>query len=167
MSQALLTPKSQQKFGFCAEHTMSRAPPVPKTVESRPIDLKDTGAREADEKNLNVNNEVNEGQPKVQVPGPWINPWARSDNTKHGKRRHIKPKQPTIVRAEDIRIEAMDPDDPRSHLPVPPQNIQNIPRDPQHGLMSWTACYDDSCPVHFSDKNGSGWFPKAPRRRRR
>ncbi|RPB14710.1 hypothetical protein P167DRAFT_533704 [Morchella conica CCBAS932] len=145
---------------------MNHVSPAPKTMESRPVDLKDTDARGADVKNLNVNNKVNEGQPKSQVPDPWINPRGRS-NIKHGRRRHIKPQKPTIVRAEDIRIEAMDPDDPRSHLPVPPQNIQNIPRESQHGSMSWTACYDDSCRIHFSDKEGSGWFPKAPRRRRR
>ena len=29
-----------------------------------------------------------------------------------------------------------------------------------HASLSWTACYDDSCWVHLSDKEGSGWFPK-------
>lgn len=33
-----------------------------------------------------------------------------------------------------------------------------------HGRLSWTACYDDSCNVHLSDKQGSGWFPTRPRR---
>ena len=28
----------------------------------------------------------------------------------------------------------------------------------QHNAMSWTACYDDSCTVHQSDKDGSEWF---------
>src|SRR5579871_328069 len=31
--------------------------------------------------------------------------------------------------------------------------------------MSWTACYDDNCPVHRSDKEGSGWYPSKPRRK--
>jgi hypothetical protein len=25
--------------------------------------------------------------------------------------------------------------------------------------MSWTACYDDECYTHISNKQGSGWFP--------
>lgn len=28
-----------------------------------------------------------------------------------------------------------------------------------HGLTSWTACCDDSCAIHMSDKMGSGYFP--------
>lgn len=40
ISPALLTPKSQQKLGFCAEHTMNHVSPAPKTMESRPVDLK-------------------------------------------------------------------------------------------------------------------------------
>ena len=28
--------------------------------------------------------------------------------------------------------------------------------------MSWTACYDDECLVHLSEKSG-GWFPKEPK----
>ena len=28
--------------------------------------------------------------------------------------------------------------------------------DEQHGKLSWTACFDDTCPIHRSDKEGSG-----------
>ena len=28
--------------------------------------------------------------------------------------------------------------------------------------MSWTACYDDECLVHMSEKD-AGWFPKEPK----
>ena len=34
-----------------------------------------------------------------------------------------------------------------------------------HAMMSWTACYDDGCKTHRSDKDGSGWYPKPPRSR--
>jgi len=27
-------------------------------------------------------------------------------------------------------------------------------------VMSWTACYDDGCQVHYRDKEASGWFPQ-------
>ena len=29
-----------------------------------------------------------------------------------------------------------------------------------HNALSWTACYDDDCATHLSDKEGSGWFPR-------
>ena len=31
-----------------------------------------------------------------------------------------------------------------------------------HPGLSWTACYDDQCPVHLSEKEGEGWFPRKP-----
>jgi hypothetical protein len=33
------------------------------------------------------------------------------------------------------------------------------PTSDDHAMMSWTACYDDECYTHMSDKQGSGWFP--------
>lgn len=32
--------------------------------------------------------------------------------------------------------------------------------------MSWTACYNDDCRNHLSDKEGPGWYPKPPRKQR-
>src|SRR5258708_27920753 len=46
----------------------------------------------------------------------------------------------------------------------------NFPRHPDHDSMSWTACYDDNCPTHRSDKDCARWYPSKPRsksRRRR
>lgn len=34
-----------------------------------------------------------------------------------------------------------------------------------HKNLNWTACYDDNCITHLSDKNGSGWFPKEPKKK--
>jgi hypothetical protein len=31
-----------------------------------------------------------------------------------------------------------------------------------HGSLSWTACYDDACLIHYDAKMGRGWFPSAP-----
>jgi hypothetical protein len=28
----------------------------------------------------------------------------------------------------------------------------------KHEIMSWTACYDDQCRIHLSEKEGAGWF---------
>jgi Retrotransposon gag protein/Zinc knuckle len=30
----------------------------------------------------------------------------------------------------------------------------------QHAAMSWTACFDDECPIHLPDKEGAGWMPR-------
>jgi len=38
----------------------------------------------------------------------------------------------------------------------------NLPGHPDHDSMSWTACYDDNCPTHRSDKDGAGWYPSKP-----
>jgi hypothetical protein len=43
----------------------------------------------------------------------------------------------------------------------------NMPGHPEHESMNWTACYDDGCPVHRSDKDGAGWYPSKPRPRPR
>jgi Retrotransposon gag protein/Zinc knuckle len=45
-------------------------------------------------------------------------------------------------------------------------NLATIPEEPQHSHLSWTACYDDKCAIHMSDKDGSGWYPKKPRKKR-
>jgi hypothetical protein len=33
-----------------------------------------------------------------------------------------------------------------------------------HDSMHWSACYDDGCHTHRSDKEGSGYWPRQPRR---
>jgi len=30
----------------------------------------------------------------------------------------------------------------------------------EHDVLSWTACYDDGCQVHYRDKEALGWFPQ-------
>jgi len=30
----------------------------------------------------------------------------------------------------------------------------------EYDVLSWTACYDDGCQVHYRDKEASGWFPQ-------
>ena len=36
-------------------------------------------------------------------------------------------------------------------------------KETDHAGKSWTACYNDECLVHMSDKDAEGWFPKQPR----
>ena len=33
--------------------------------------------------------------------------------------------------------------------------------------LSWTVCYDNICATHESDKKGSGWYPKEPKKQGR
>ena len=59
-------------------------------------------------------------------------------------------------RANRKRIEKLPvADTPLSR--VPQYNLD--PRNPLHELMSWTACFHDTCRIHFSEKEGSGYFP--------
>lgn len=30
-------------------------------------------------------------------------------------------------------------------------------------MLSWTACFNDDCQTHQSDKDATGWYPKKPR----
>jgi hypothetical protein len=64
---------------------------------------------------------------------------------KHGKPNNLRESTKKIEKTEKIRIDTID----------------TVP----HNLLSWTACYDDQCPMHKSEKEGSGWFPKAPKRK--
>ena len=36
-------------------------------------------------------------------------------------------------------------------------------RNMEHAGLSWTACYDDGCFVHLSEKQGR-WFPREPKK---
>lgn len=50
--------------------------------------------------------------------------------------------------------------------PTPDGNTSTGSPNPEHASLSWTACYDDYCVIHQSDKEGRGWFPRRPRQRR-
>ena len=53
----------------------------------------------------------------------------------------------------------------RSKNKVQRKQFNVIQRDePDHAVMSWTACYDHKCRVHLSEKEGSGWYPTRPTR---
>jgi hypothetical protein len=34
------------------------------------------------------------------------------------------------------------------------------PEQDSHAALTWTACYDDGCAIHYSDKYGSGYWPQ-------
>lgn len=40
---------------------------------------------------------------------------------------------------------------------IPQYNLDY--RNPNHGRLSWTACYYDECNTHYSDKCGTGYWP--------
>ena len=43
---------------------------------------------------------------------------------------------------------------------LPEKRTLTATRESNHGSLSWTACYEENCPTHLSDKEGSGWYPK-------
>jgi Retrotransposon gag protein/Zinc knuckle len=44
------------------------------------------------------------------------------------------------------------------------QKIEVIEPEVEHKNLSWTFCYDDNCYIHLSSKQGTGWFPKEPKK---
>ncbi|THY39196.1 hypothetical protein D6C98_10097 [Aureobasidium pullulans] len=57
------------------------------------------------------------------------------------------------------------PEEPTRNEPEEPKPEPEPLKQDRHGLLSWTACYDDSCLIHYSSKMGSGWFPSRPKGR--
>ena len=37
-------------------------------------------------------------------------------------------------------------------------NATQIKEKPDHAMLSWTVCYNNSCLIHLSEKQGSRWF---------
>jgi hypothetical protein len=46
------------------------------------------------------------------------------------------------------------------------REIGALTKQSDHGTLSWTACYDDSCLIHKSEKDGAGWYPSKPRKQK-
>jgi hypothetical protein len=44
-----------------------------------------------------------------------------------------------------------------NEIPTPQYNLD--PRNPHHGTLSYTACFDNSCMIHHSEKLVKGFFP--------
>jgi ribosomal protein S8E len=36
-------------------------------------------------------------------------------------------------------------------------------KETPHAAMNWTACYEDHCEIHKSEKEGTGYWPKKPK----
>jgi len=36
-------------------------------------------------------------------------------------------------------------------------------KEEDHATYHWTACYDDDCNIHRSEKDTTGWYPKPPK----
>ena len=46
------------------------------------------------------------------------------------------------------------------------QELDQAEQANKHASLSWTACYDDNCVTHRSDKEGANWFPKGVAKQR-
>ena len=65
---------------------------------------------------------------------------------------------PHYLKATRIEIDASEFACEKALLP---------PSEPPHAWLSWIACYDDDCQVHYSAKIDAAWFPRKPRRKQR
>jgi hypothetical protein len=50
-----------------------------------------------------------------------------------------------------------------AQIPRTDKYLEDI-RNPQHGTLSWLACYNDSCTIHYSSKEAQSYFPSNRRR---
>ena len=78
------------------------------------------------------------------LPGGWTDDEPRPLSYDHSWPPPPEPPQRRIVRKTAQQFPSID-----------------------HVQLSWTGCYDDDCQLHLSEKEGSGWFPRAPRRHER
>lgn len=58
----------------------------------------------------------------------------------------------------ETRVESMKATQGRGSYDLNGTNIAAEDRD-DHAMITWTACFDDNCAIHMSDKFGSGYWP--------
>lgn len=59
---------------------------------------------------------------------------------------------------DETRVESFRATTGRGSYDLNGANIAKHTQD-NHAMESWTACYDDYCAIHMSDKQGSGYWP--------
>ena len=86
----------------------------------------------------------------------WIlTPWKKKFTGKCfncGKSNHL---------AKDCKSPKQGRNDFRKALES--SKVNTMTKQPDHGSMSWTACYNDNCLTHKSDKEGIGWYLRGPK----
>ncbi|CAD0052049.1 unnamed protein product [Aureobasidium pullulans] len=75
----------------------------------------------------------------------------------HSKNKVPRRQFNMMQRRSYVEPERVEPEEPKP-------KIEDLKYD-YHGRLSWTACYDDSCLIHYSSKMESGWFPSRPKGR--
>lgn len=61
------------------------------------------------------------------------------------------------------KVHLTNDDEPESETQNPSKQVTD---SANHRSLHWTFCYNDGCVSHLSEKEGSGWFPKAPKGKR-
>jgi len=148
--------------------------PANTTRPARPRHTQEGGdAMELDNANRNENrknwNNNNKGKNTRRFNGPnpnWTDEQKRRFKEKlcihcgkDWKPGHNCPQNPKNKNRKDAATMG------RSHAAAAREEFQKIDqRREEHAKLSWTACFDDDCTTHQSDKDATGWYPKGPRR---
>ena len=54
-----------------------------------------------------------------------------------------------------VNMARKDPEDPTSDIQL------------KHATLHFSACYQDSCQIHQSEKDGAGWYPRKPKKEKK
>lgn len=96
--------------------------------------------------------------PQAQGEQKWKKPWRKVPD--------VHRKQINLATKKDLDEQVEYQKDPEEPEEVQPGRYNDDSEELEHATLSWTACYDDGCLTHYSDKSGSGWWPRKTRKTR-
>lgn len=98
-----------------------------------------------------------QGKPRSTAWGSHSGP-MEIDTTKRQPKKGTERKDIKCYNCQEKGHYANECKKPK-RLPEPKRQL-NATQKPPHQNLSWTACYDDTCSTHKSDKEVAGWYPK-------
>ena len=111
--------------------------------------------------------ELDVTEPSRQSKGKFNRSLTKMTCYACGKQGHIARdcRSKNKVQRRQFNMMQQKPQDQTPKPEEPATTRDNKSEVDNHASLSWTACYNDSCLTHYSDKMGSGWFPQKPKKR--
>ena len=141
----------------------------PNTVPSGPVSLQNTTRPGTQQKTSKMPaSPLNGSTPGTPGNQEWVHVTiTRSASEPRAEKRDKTPTPPPATVRDgwnDDRFlpRNVTPTSPPYSGPVETKEQRKARKATIHPGLSWTACYDDLCPVHLREKQGEGWFPQKP-----